>query len=251
MLRQFRLMLCMSVIVCSLAGARQAAAKQPTSDEATIGAIIKSGKFMLPKREQVARIMTSGRYYGMRVDLKYHVDNHDLAITKFAGDTASEMQTLVNPLGITAKLTDVRVWLWKEPDSKVVAAAQSRAKRVIAHIYTEIEAISNTSPELALFDKDHVKVTDQDLIFAPNENRTSKVSRPYILIESREPLLGVETQALFPSALFPLQKLQLTWIIYMEDETLKNRIISIVNNASQPLIDAEQAMGGSPIKAVL
>ena len=64
-------------------------------------------------------------------------------------------------------------------------------------------------------------------------------------------MLGVETQAEFPSTLFPLQKLQLTWIVYTEDETLKNRIISIVNNASQPLIDAEQAMGGSPIKAVL
>jgi hypothetical protein len=246
---------CLAILACSLAVSCQAASKQPTSDEATVAAILKGGKFTLPKREQVARIMTAGRYYGMKIDLRYRADSQDVVITTFAGDTVSEMQTLANPLGGTRKLTDVRVWLWKEPDPAVTKAAQSRARRIIGQIYNEIAAISKSYPELALFDKDHVSVTDQSLSFQPSgEGLTksrSKVNTPYISVGTREPQLGVGTQASFPSLLFPAQKLQLTWFVIIDDEALKNKIIAIVTNDAQPLIDAEKSMGGAPIRTSL
>jgi len=252
--RYSTLALCLAILACSLAVTCEAAPKQPTSDEATIAAIIKNGLFTKAKREQVSRIMTAGRYYGMKVDMRYRVGSQDVVITKFAGASANAMQTLANRLGGTAKLADVRVWLWKDPDPAVTKAAQSKARRVIGQIYTDIAAISSAYPELKLFDKDHVKVTDQDLSFQPNGGITksrSKVTTPYIIVEAREPALGVEAQASFPSLLFPLQKLQLTWLVIIDDEALKNKIIAIVTNDAQPLADAERALGGAPIRTNL
>lgn len=250
--RQFRLMPCIAIFACSLAATCHAAAKPPTSDEATIAAIIKSGKFMLPKRGQVARIMTSGRYYGMRVDLKYRVNNRDTMITKFAGDTPDKMQTLVNPFSGSGKLMDVRVWLWKDPDPKVVEAAKSKAKRVIEQIYNDIAALSKSYPELALFDKEHVKVLDQSLYFRLDQpdrpQGHQKIVVRCISVEIHEPQLGVGTQAAFPTSIvFPLQKLELMWTVGTEDEALRKIIRSIIATGGQRLSDAEQLLGGSSI----
>lgn len=249
--RHSRLALCLAILACSLAVTCEAAPKQPTSDEATVAAIIKNGLFTKAKREQVSRIMTAGHYYGMKVDM--HYQGIDLVRTEYAGADADHMQSIANRLG-GAKLTDVRVWLYKEPDPAVTKAAQSRARRVIGQIYTDIAAISNAYPELKLFDKDHVSVTDQSLSFQPNGGLTksrSKVNTPYISVGTREPQLGVGTQASFPSLLFPAQKLQLTWFVIIEDEALKNKIIAIVTNDAQPLADAERALGGAPIRTSL
>lgn len=247
MLRYLKMTFFLALVFSMVTVAAGAAPQKPTADEAKVAAIVKSGEMTTAKLDQIVKIMASGHYYGMRVDWHYLVNGEKASSSHIVGNTTETMQDLIR-YKKPQELTDIKVYLWKDPSPSVTAAAQATAKEVIEQIYNEITDLSESYPELDLFNTGHVKLTDEGFFYEPNQGQShTKMDKPTILVGVREPQLGGMAQAYWPNVLYPRQKIEIYYNAYLENQELKTKIYTIIKKAVKPLADAEKRLGSEPI----
>ncbi len=247
-----------AVILCAMGvifSPQAKAAQTMTADESKIAAMFSDEKITPEEKKEIAEIMKAGECYGMKVKLNYKNEKDTAARIFYTGSTPDRMETISERLGDTFysktyTMNGAQVWLWHNPSPEVEKSAQATAKAVIQKIYDDITAIKDKYSELAKFDKDHVKISNNSLHYAPNpahSNRTNrKISSPTISVSLGEPSLG-GTPQMMSVPVFPAQKLELIRFIAAEDEELSKRIRDIITRDIEPLIQAEIALGSYPV----
>jgi len=208
--------------------------------------MLSDGEFTEEEQAEIAEVLDS--YYAVVVQMQRQVEGRPLPLPMYRPATMewlTKRATRLEEARPGFKVASIA--FWPEPDENISTVAQALAEQAIRQIYEDLAAAKDKYPELAKFDEENVRVSENKLSYHPSPPQgTQKITKPYILVSIGMPSLGI-SQVLFNNLIWPRQKRAAYRLAAVADQQLAEFVKQTVEKNIEPLIRFEKLLGGEAV----
>jgi len=213
---------------------------------------LSDGQLSAQEQAEAAQALKAQRCYAVLVQFRSSSQRPAPRFPSVVGAEAEGLRVLERVLKDNPGLRPVRINLWHEPSPETQSKCEGLAKRALQRIYDDLAAAKARFPELAKFDKEHVRVRGTEIWYNSEipPRLPKRIPEPKVDISIRiEPPYFADAQPEPAARLFlPKQKLAvIRRVVGVQDERLKEFIKETVDKAVQPLVALEKGLRSQPV----
>jgi hypothetical protein len=224
-------------------------------------AMLQDGTLSAEERGQIRLILPS--YYALAMQVYWEPKNIKNANkmsrrsppTRLTEATITAIDSAIRPdwpaKAGNQKVIDGAVFVGN-PAEEVQVKAKNLADQALQKIYQDLIQAKGQFSELALFDQQHVKLTNEQLTFGPTTWTKSvpapKMTAPRINIYTRSPQLVTSQVLDYPRIVFLRQKIEISCSVLVKDKALRDFIEQTIEKRTEKLQNYERQLGGEPLR---
>ena len=207
--------------------------------------MLSDGEFTEEEQAEIGQVLDA--YYAVVVQMQSNVEGRPLPPPDYRPATMEQLIGIYGRLKTRPDLTVHSITFWRKPSEDVVCVSEALAKQALRQIYEDLAAAKDKYPELAKFDEENVRVSEDGLSYAPNPTKGhEKVAAPNLGASIRAPYLGV-SQTIQWRIFLPRQKLAVYRYAWVTDEQLAEFVKETIEKNIEPLIRFEEILGGEAV----
>ena len=209
--------------------------------------MISDGDFSTQEQAQLKPMLS--KYYIARIVIVHNAVVEQIhTCDEWSNMDIKSLMELTNRVDHYTDRKVLFISFWRNPTQEIKSKSSSLAKQAVQRLYNDLTAARDKYPELAKFDKEHVRFGDGGFSYQPNKPvKHQKIASPNIGFYVGEPYFG-PTQDNYPRVIFPRQKLSVYKSIYVKDEKLRSFISQCIEKNIKPFSDYEKTLDSSPVR---